>query len=204
MSTSIHEESLHDGNPEVYKEFAVNYEEYSLSPEVNYEAPGSVVLKWKSYHPSATNPKHKIFDAGCGTGLVGEEFAKSVSGIDLELYGGDLSPDMLELAKDKKVYTDLKNVNLKEELPYGEGFFDSIVSAGTFLQGHCGPECLPHIFRVLKRNGYFITSVRKPFYEKSKPEWAQKITESNCELHEEALMPYSALSDGLVLVIYKK
>ena len=78
----------------------------------------------------------------------------------IEIYGRDLSPDMLEKAKPKNIYADLKVVNLKVQLPYEPESFDSVISSGTFIPGHCGPECVPNIIRVLKRNCYFVTTVR--------------------------------------------
>ena len=199
-STQLHEASLSDGSPAIYKDFADDYDQYSN--EVNYIAYKGVVSLWRKYHPVVTS--HKIFDAGCGTGLVGEELASLAESSNLQIYGGDLSPDMIEVAKEKNKYVDLRIVNLKAQLPYEAGYFDSVVSAGTFLQGHCGPESLPNIFRVLKNDGYFLTTIRRKFYEETKSEWERTIEECNCECIEAAEIPYSALSDGLVLVIHKK
>ena len=113
----------------------------------------SVTSVWKQYHPKdhltaalqTSGQKHKIFDAGCGTGQLTTEILKSIPEGAVEIFGGDYSPEMLSIAKGKNIYNDLKVVNLKEELPYAAESFDSVISSGVFLQGHCGPECIPNI-----------------------------------------------------------
>lgn len=119
--------------------------------------------------------KHKIYDAGCGTGYVGEDLVTIVPSDLYELYGGDLSPGMIEIAKTKKCYDGLQVDNLKVPLSYEVETFDSVLSAGVFVQGHCGPECLPNIFHVLKKGGNFITTCRKQFYEETKDVWDKTI-----------------------------
>ena len=169
----------------------------------------SAFLAWKRFHPLivASNGKHKLFDAGCGTGrlviqvlLQSNEYNRQ----DLDIYGGDYSKEMLSMAQEKHIYDDLRPVNLKEELPYEPESFDSIVSSGVFLQGHCGPECIPNILRVLKRRCYFITTVRTPFYKETKEEWDRQIPACGAELLEAYDAPYNKNSEGLILVIQKK
>ena len=84
--------------------------------------------------------KQRVFDAGCGTGLVGQCFTDLVSQGLVELYGGDWSSGMLEVAKCKniKFYNDLEIVNLKKPLPYDAESFDGITcsGAGTLWSGN--------------------------------------------------------------------
>ena len=203
---AVYEAVLVDGGPENYKKW-VNYE--SDVKALNYFGPRSVNEKWKSYHEdflcsNSTTEKHKIFDAGCGTGLVGEDLITMIPPNLIEMYGGDLSPDLLEVAKNKTAYADLRVVNLKEELPYQPEYFDSIVCAGVFLQGHCGPDCLPNLIRVLKKGCYLIATVRKTFYEETKLQWEKQLQGSNCKLLEDSEMPYHEDAKAVVVVIYKQ
>ena len=195
-------ESEIKASPDIYREWADTYDTFRVSS--NSKGAESIATIWKRYHGDQLK-HYKIFDAGCGTGGVGEEMFKLLGRTHLiEIYGGDLSPDMLEKAKPKNIYADLKVVNLKEQLPYEPEFFDSIISSGTFIPGHCGPECIPNIIRVLKRNCYFITTVRAKLYEETKPEWEQQIKECGCELVEEILdIKYNDLFKGFALVIKK-
>ena len=205
--TDIYQTVLVDGGPENYKKWASNYE--SDVKALNYVGYRSVNEKWKSYHDKlvdndGTKVKHKLFDAGCGSGLAGEDLVKLVSQNTIEIHGGDLSPDLLEIAKGKGVYADLKVVNLQEELPYEADYFDSIVCVGVFLQGHCGPDCLPNLVRVLKKSCYLIATIRKLFYEETKLEWEKQIQECNCKLLECSEMPYHEDANAIVVVICKQ
>ena len=195
------------GVPSSYKNGYKEYDDHSIHCG-NYQAPQSIYSAWKRYHPAiASAPKkHKLFDAGCGTGFVIEVLVKSneYDRQDLDIYGGDYSEEMLSIAQEKNIFDDLKVVDLTKELPYEPETFDSIVCAGVFLQGHCGPKCLPNIFRVLKKGCYFITTVRTLFYQETKEEWNRQIPACGAELIEEFDAPYSIHSKGTVLVLQKK
>jgi SAM-dependent methyltransferase len=211
MSDDVLHSVLEDGGPENYKKFAQNYDNYLES--INYAIPESTVSNWLSYHPDIRagggGRPHRVFDAGCGTGLAAVEIAKLglPSGV-VEVHGGDLSPDMLEIAKTKNVYHDLKVVNLKEELPYEAEWFDSVISTGVFVHGHCGPKCLPNLFRILKKNGYLITTVRGDFYDEVKQEWMDMMEKCNCKLVEKKEIAFhDKLPDkvsGLLLFMLKQ
>ena len=193
-----------DGGPDSYNKWASKYDSL-IAGNLNYVGYDSVLSKWKEYC-SEDKPQgrpHRMLDAGCGTGLLGESVHKVVSMDEVELYGGDYSPGMLEEAKQKGIYSDLKVINLKTELPYDEGFFDSIVSSGVFSKSHCGPECLPNVIRVLKRGGYFIVTVKKDLYALTENDWERIMKECSCQLIEMPDMPYHDESSALVLVIKK-
>ncbi|XP_019862526.1 PREDICTED: Williams-Beuren syndrome chromosomal region 27 protein-like [Amphimedon queenslandica] len=207
-------EKLHavenDGGPDAYKSWAKDYDEQMI--KIGLQSPQSIISKWmEQYSPeslqtqAASGRKHRILDAGCGTGLVGEYMGTVFPMDNVELYGGDITPEMIEQAKMKKNtgYMDFKIINLKKELPYEEEFFDSVITCGVFLVGHCGPDCLPNIFRVLKKGGLLVTSSRKAFYEETKEGWDKHIKECNCTLLEVCDIPYHTLAKGISLVIKK-
>ena len=194
-----------DSGPNIYDKWASSYDEDTNS--MNWVGYKSVSSKWLSYNTKlGTNPKglkHKIFDAGCGTGLVGEALAALVPSDLIEIYGGDLSTKMLEMAKSKSVYTDLKIINLKEELPYEADSFDSVICAGVFVLGHCGPECVRNLIRVLKSGCYLLATVRQDLYDETKGEWKQQIKDCNCELIEMNEIPYRINAEAVVMVVHK-
>ena len=194
-----------DGGSKTYDKWASNYDEDVNS--MNYVGYKSISSKWLSYNTKlGTNPtglKHKIFDAGCGTGLVGEALVSTVPSDLIEIYGGDCSSKMLEKARSKSVYADLQVIDLKKELPYEANSFDSVVCAGVFGIGHCGPECVPNLIRVLKRGCYLFATVYQQVYEENKEEWKQQIKDCNCELIEANEMPYRDAAKAVVVVIHK-
>lgn len=108
-----------DGGAATYNQWANNFE--SVAASVNWSGHKSVASKWQSYHMQNLSSnfegrKHKAFDAGCGTGLLGEvlvgQFTNSNFDDLVEIYGGDVSANMLSIAKSKGIYTDLQVVDL--------------------------------------------------------------------------------------------
>lgn len=194
------------GKPDSYKKWSTRYD-VDLIDSLQYVGHHSIAQKWSTHYNKetliASSVKHKIFDAGCGTGLVGEAIINIVPRDLVDIIGGDISQDMIDIAESKSIYTDLRTVNLKELLPYKAESFDSVLSAGVFLDGHCGPECLPHLFRVLKKKGYFIATVRHDSYKKDEEEWKKAISEGGCTLIEAVDMPYRTSSLSVVIVAYK-
>lgn len=192
------------GGPESYQKWATRYDEL-LGGDLNYIGFKSIVSKWLQYHEDVLKSKikQKVLDVGCGTGYIGEHMASVVPREAYDIYGGDFSPDMLEVAKTKNAYTSLRVVNLKKDLPYDPESFDSIVSSGVFSKSHCHADCFPNVLRVLKKGGYFIPTVKKDLYELTKDEWEKYTKESNCEIIEMTDMPYHDDSSCLVFVIRK-
>lgn len=198
-----------DGGSASYDKWARSYEVDVNS--MNYAGYNSVCFKWQSYHTSlnsssdskVTGVKHKIFDAGCGTGLVGEALVSLVPRGLIEIYGGDVSANMLEIARSKNVYADLQIINLKEELPYKADSFDSVLCAGVFGIGHCGPECVPNLLYILKPACYLIATINRELYDHTRHEWEQNIKDCNCELVEDKEMPYRDAAKAVVIVVRK-
>ena len=197
-----------DGCSASYNKWAKSYEEDVNS--MNYAAYKSAVSKWLSYHAQldsvSTGEKHKIFDAGCGTGLVGENLVSLVPRDLVDVYGGDMSSNMLEIARTKNIYTNLQIVDLKKELPYAADYFDSILCAGVFTPGvgHCGPDCLPNLIRVLKKGCHLFATINSEVYgDVQRLKWAKQIKNCNCELIEDNEIPYRDAAKGVVAVIHK-
>ena len=98
----------------------------------------------------------KLLDAGCGTGSLLKEL--SGSGKELNLYGIDLSPEMVNAARVK--LKDKKHIELYEgsaaDLPFESNFFDYVVCANS-LHHHANPnQSLVEMARVLKPGGVMI------------------------------------------------
>jgi predicted TPR repeat methyltransferase len=98
-----------------------------------------------------------VLDAGCGTGQVGVELRKLGVG---HLTGFDLSGAMLEAARERGVYDDLRQGSLLEPLPFGEHSFDAVVSVGVFTYGHVGPEALSSLALVTRSGGHVSITFR--------------------------------------------
>jgi len=98
-----------------------------------------------------------ILDAGAGTGLVGIELARlGYCNID----GMDMSQGMLDEARKKGVYGELRQLILGEPLSYKDGEFDAVISVGVLTLGHAPASSLDELVRVVRANGHVIYSLR--------------------------------------------
>lgn len=96
--------------------------------------------------------KSKILDVGCGTGNLLYLLEKYTNA---ELYGIDISKEMLKIAKKK-----LRNSNLKlaqvENLKFSKNYFDYIFIVDAFHHFSDKEKVMKNFYRVLKRKGKLI------------------------------------------------
>jgi predicted TPR repeat methyltransferase len=105
----------------------------------------------------------RVLDAGCGTGAVAARL--KVHGFDL-IDGVDLSPDMLKIAKAKKLYRSLIEANLNRPLDLPHSPYTAIVSAGTFTTGHVGAAGFHNLFAHLQKNGLMACVIANPVWQR--------------------------------------
>jgi predicted TPR repeat methyltransferase len=71
----------------------------------------------------------RVLDLGCGTGISGVEFRDVAD----EMWGVDLSPQMVEKARDKCVYRRLAVGGMEEFLDQVDSVFDLFIAADVFV-----------------------------------------------------------------------
>ncbi|WP_116248515.1 class I SAM-dependent methyltransferase [Nocardiopsis sp. FIRDI 009] len=104
-------------------------------------------------------PETHVFDAGCGTGLVGR-FLSTLGNYVID--GVDLSESMAaEAVKTnayRKVYgaVDLSVPQRDERLDH----YDIVVSSGVFTLGHVRPTALLTLFEYTRPKGFVVVSTR--------------------------------------------
>jgi MFS family permease len=113
----------------------------------------------------------RILDAGAGTGLLGVALAEDGF---TRLDALDLSPGMLAEAARKNVYTDLRAGRLGDELEYGSGTYDAVVSAGVLTTGHAPATSLDELVRITRPGGHLIFTLRT---DQLPPGFEEKIAE---------------------------
>lgn len=101
-------------------------------------------------------PGQSVLDVGCGAGF--DLFvAASLVGPDGRVCGIDLSEDMARRATDNLRQTGLKNWEIRhvdtEDIPYGNDFFDVVISNSVINLSPCKQKCFAEIHRVLKPGG---------------------------------------------------
>jgi ubiquinone/menaquinone biosynthesis C-methylase UbiE len=103
-------------------------------------------------------PGGAVLDAGCGPGVLVDEL---VRGQGCELWGVDVSPEMIDRARER--HSGLERVHFGvgdvESLPFQSGFFDAAIAMGVLeYLPHSGPA-LQEMFRVLKPGGTLIVTL---------------------------------------------
>lgn len=142
---------------ERYNSWAKNYDE-DLDKDFGWLGPTLALEACKKY--VSTNAK--ILDAGAGTGLVGKILADA--GYQ-DLTAIDMSPGMLEEARSKGVYRQLRRMVLGEKLDFPDDSFDAVVSIGVLTLGHAPARSLYELARVAKPGGFVIFTLRPDLYE---------------------------------------
>ncbi len=124
----------------------------------NYTGPKETVNVFIKYTP---NKKIRIYDAGCGTGLVGIELKKyDYFNID----GADLSEKLLDLVP-KGYYKNLEQTDLNKPIKVTNDQYDAVMCVGTFTFGHVKPHALDEFIRITKNKGLICFTINEGIYE---------------------------------------
>ncbi len=97
-----------------------------------------------------------LLDFGCGAGL--DLFiASKLVGVTGRLYGIDLTEEMVQQAKKNLAVVGAANIEIKkvdsETIPYGDRFFDVIISNGVINLTPSKETTFREMYRVLKPRG---------------------------------------------------
>ena len=125
--------------------------------EWNYTGPKETVNIFKKH---VKNKESLIFDAGCGTGLVGLELKKFEY---KNFHGADLSQKLLDIVP-KNLYQRLVKVDLNQSIDIKDNFYDAVMCVGTFTFGHVKPSALEEFVRITKNNGYICFTINEGIY----------------------------------------
>ena len=143
---------------EYYDEWGTNNKYDKDMVEWDYTGPKETVDTFKKY---ANNKKIKIYDAGCGTGLVGVELKKNgYTNFD----GVDLSQKLLNLVPDG-LYKNILKADLNKPLNISDNEYDAVLCVGTFTFGHVKPPALDEFIRITKNKGLLCFTINEGIYE---------------------------------------
>ena len=141
-----------------YEEWGSNNKYDQDMVDWNYTGPKETVETFMKY---AKNKEIKIYDAGCGTRLVGTELKKyGYTNFD----GADLSQKLLDLVP-KELYQSLSKVDLNQSLSIKDNEYEAVLCVGTFTFGHVKPPTLDEFIRITKNKGLLCFTINEGIYE---------------------------------------
>lgn len=210
------EQALAEGNHEgalgaVYaakrpEEIAALYDGWAGTYDAEMAAAGyrhpTICLALLSRHlPRGAAP---LLDAGAGTGLIGEWL--SIMGYP-HVEALDISRGMLARAAEKGVYAALHNLALGGALPFADGAFAGVISAGVFTTGHVGAEGLDELIRITQPGGVIVLTVKNTLWEDGFAARVAELERDGLVARAEETEPYVSMpgevgtvpSRGLVL-----
>lgn len=158
-----------DTNKDIGHQWASDFSVVPAEVEAEFDAEAAAyednVQSW-GYRSAVDGPKFlaeyidtsaTVLDAGCGTGLVGEELQRLHFS---RVYGCDLSGAMLDIARDKDLYVELKRANLCERLPYDDDSFDAVACLATLGFIEEAELTFREFCRVTRTDGIVLFSQR--------------------------------------------
>ena len=159
-----HVKSLFDQYADHYDEHMVNKLSYTL-PEIMTD----YILKYglnkvKSFGEISGKQPLKILDLGCGTGLMAQALINTFPhelAHKLEIHGVDLSPNMLELAREKGVY---QSVTCEDILNYlsessQSSEWNGVMAADVLNYFGDLSDLFQKVAKALRPGGWFCFSV---------------------------------------------
>ena len=124
----------------------------------NYTGPKETAETFNKYEKDKDT---LIFDAGCGTGLVGLELKKYSF---KNFHGADLSKTLLDTVP-KDLYQKLVKVDLNKPIEVEDNFYGGVMCVGTFTFGHVKPNALDEFIRITKPGGFICFTINEGIHE---------------------------------------
>lgn len=185
-----------DDNRALYRKWADTYEsEFTVPRRYIYDRNAAELL-CEGF--SGTGP---VLDAGCGTGLTGEQLRRLC--VDI-VDGIDLSPEMLAKAGSKTApdgspaYRRLMEVDLTGPIDIASDTYAGIISTGVFTHGHVGPDGVAELLRVARPGARGVIGVNASIFETNgyKDRFEQYTADGVIEGLETRLRQVYAGADG--------
>jgi SAM-dependent methyltransferase len=141
----------------LYDKWAATYD--SEMGEAGYRHPQACVALFARHVMRGSAP---VLDAGAGTGLIGQ-WLQTLGYPQVEAL--DISAGMLEIARKKNLYSAYHQLALGGPLPFADGAYAGVISAGVFTSGHVGVEGLDELVRICARGGAVVLTVKGTLWD---------------------------------------
>ena len=202
---SLHQASLEPNKDkiEIYNHWADTYEDYVIS--INYVGAKNLALNFKNLISTSGINNLKILDFGCGTGLLSQEIQQKLSGQYMfDIDGVDISENMIQKSREKKIYRQLIDINLEHDSLPENYQYDYIVSSGVFLEGHASFKIINKLLNNLKSFGNLLITVRESFIEQNMHDFQECVFQNpRLELLYNIKMDYLPDVDCKLIILKK-
>lgn len=141
----------------LYDKWAATYD--AEMAKAGYRHPSIALALLARHLPKGAAP---LLDAGAGTGLIGDWLA--IMGYP-QVEALDISEGMLAVARAKGSYSAYHCLALGGRLPFADGHFAGVISAGVFTTGHVGPEGLGELVRICSKGGVIVLTVKGTLWD---------------------------------------
>jgi SAM-dependent methyltransferase len=141
----------------IYDDWAATYD--AEMAVAGYRHPSICLALLARHLPRGAAP---LLDAGAGTGLIGAWLG--IIGYRV-VEALDLSRGMLAVAAQKGDYAALHHLALGGPLPFADGHFAGVISAGVFTTGHVGAEALDELIRITRPGGVLVLTVKSTLWD---------------------------------------
>eukprot|EP00980_Cylindrotheca_fusiformis_P027866 scaffold22560_cov135-Cylindrotheca_fusiformis.AAC.77 len=135
----------------LYSTFASNFDDLLIG-KLGYQTP-TLLRRLLRQHISSSTTVTRALDMGCGTGISGAAFRDMVD----TLHGVDLSPEMIEKAKERKCYDRLRVGDIAFSLKTDE-IYDLIFACDVFCYIGDLSEIFDGVLSSLSQGGLFCFS----------------------------------------------
>lgn len=138
-----------------------------------------------------------VLDVGCGTGRL----AEAIGGEGYDVYGADLSPEMIRKAHERGLHNTYAAVTTA--LPFADGSFDLALTVAT-LHHLETPErvaaTIHEMARVVRQGGFVVLWDHNP----SNPYWPYLMKRVPQDSGDERLVPLPEILQGLAAAKLKR
>ena len=157
-----------DTSNDIYGAWAKTYE--AEVSENGYATPGRVAKAMSAHISDAAAP---VLDFGCGTGLSG--LALQLAGFST-IDGMDPSAEMLEQARSKGTYRNLKQIEITDTAPIPKEQYAAIAAIGVIGTGAAPAETFDILLHALPKGGLLGVSLNdhaldEKIYEGAMCQW---------------------------------
>lgn len=135
----------------LFDAYADSFDDHLLG-KLEYRVPSIIFAEVSACTPEGPLD---ILDIGCGTGLCGVLFQNR----SRNLVGVDLSPKMIDVAREKHVYTALHVASMNDFMATETAMYDLILAADVLIYLGDLSESFTNVHRVLRSGGRFAFSV---------------------------------------------